>query len=133
MSSASQFHLTDNNAMSVLTYGVTGIPGNPITEIRVVGHTDCGGVKACYNAVHGNTSISSDSVLWTWLGPLRVLAEEFKERTIIELTEQNVRVQAENVVTVLTRLGRNDSVKVEGYVYDVQIGADPKFRLVYPE
>src|SRR6266508_2201209 len=50
MLSISQFHLTDNNAGSVLTYGLTGIKNDPITEIHIVGHSDCGGVNACHAA-----------------------------------------------------------------------------------
>lgn len=117
----SQFHLTDNNAISVLTYGVTGIEGNPIKEVRVVGHTDCAGVAACHKAVRGNKDIAPDSVLWTWLGPLRELAALCKNdpETADELAVRNVRVQVQNVKAVLGRLGRLSEVQANGYMYNV--------------
>lgn len=118
---ANQFHLTDNNAVSVLTYGVTGITGNPIQEIRVVGHTDCGGVKACYNAVRGDTSIHADSVLWSWLGPLRVLAALNMNQSPDQLAATNVREQMRNVSAVLGFLGVRN-VRVIGFVYNVSTG-----------
>jgi len=107
----------------VLTYGVTGITGNPIKEIRVVGHTDCGGVKACYNAVRpGPNPISKDSVLWTWLGPLRELAARHMGDSVNELAARNVRVQVKNVKEVLGRLRDPSEVKVNGYLYNVENG-----------
>jgi carbonic anhydrase len=118
----SQFHLTDSNAVSVLTYGVTGIASNPIKEIRVVGHTHCGGIKACYDAARGNTGgLSQDSVLWTWLGPLRTLAELFVHQPVEALTDENVRVQMRNVRIILSRLGKTH-VKVRGFVYELREG-----------
>ena len=118
----SQFHLTDNNAISVLTYGVTGITGNPIKEIRIVGHTDCGGVKACYDAVRGGTAVAPDSVLWAWLGPLRELAARHKNDPIDQLAVRNVRLQMQNVKEVLGRLRKPSEVQVKGYMYNVVTG-----------
>ena len=45
---------------------------DPLTtkEVRVVGHTGCAGVRACYNAFNYITSPPPDSVLWSWFGPL---------------------------------------------------------------
>ena len=116
----SQFHLTDNNAISVLTYGVTGISNDPIREVRVVGHTDCAGVSACHRAVRpgGNNIFTPDSVLWAWLGPLRLLAGLTKDTpvTVDELAERNVRVQIQNVKVVLGRLQKLSEVQVKGYI-----------------
>ncbi|KXN81944.1 Carbonic anhydrase 2, partial [Leucoagaricus sp. SymC.cos] len=117
---ANQFHLTDSNAVSVLIYRVTGIPDNPIKEVRVVGHTDCGGVKACWDARpggSGNTQIPPDPVLWTWLGPLRTLAAK-PGQTLENLTQENVELQMNNVKTLLGWLGK-ENVQVKGYVYDI--------------
>ena len=116
----SQYHLTDPNAGAVLTYGLAYIQGSPITDVYVVGHTDCGGVKTCYNAVRGDSSgIPPDSVLWTWLGPLRDLAKSMLNDTVYALTEKNVQVQVLNVQTLLNRLGK-PNVHVHGCVYNVE-------------
>ena len=122
--SLSQFHLTDNNAISVLTYGVTGIKDNPIKEVRVVGHTDCAGVAACHKAVRpgGGNVFNPDSVLWAWLGPLRELARLRMDETPDDLAVRNVRVQIQNVKVVLGRLGRQSAVQVKGYIYNITNG-----------
>ncbi|KAF8460860.1 carbonic anhydrase [Russula ochroleuca] len=116
---ANQFQPTDVNAVSVLTYGVTGIP--TIKEVRVVGHTGCAGVQACYNVVN-NIPIPPppppDSVLWTWLGPLRAHAHANRHQTLEWLTKENVRIQMRNVNAMLRSLGRAD-VAVNGYLYDI--------------
>jgi hypothetical protein len=67
----SQFQLTDVNGVSVLTYGVTGIKDSnnnlTIKEVRVVSHTGCAGVQACYNVVNNLPSLPPpDSVLLSW-------------------------------------------------------------------
>ena len=114
----SQFHLTDSNAGSVLTYGLTGIKNDPITDIYVVGHSDCGGVNACHAAAKGeDIGIPPSSVLWTWLGPLRALADSYKNQPAIFLGRENVRVQVANVKETLRRLGVTRPVTVKGYMY----------------
>jgi len=120
----SQFHLTDNNAVSVLTYGVTGIKDNPIREVQVVGHTNCAGVDACHKAVRGTNVFPPDSVLWAWLGPLVELARLKRNdpETVDELAVRNVRAQIQNVKVVLSRLGRQSSVQVKGYIYNIMNG-----------
>jgi carbonic anhydrase len=126
---ANQLHLTDNNSISVLTYGVTGIQGNPIREVRVVGHTDCGGgIKACHKLVRGSNDIPPDSVLWTWLGPLIALATLNRDDSVDELAVKSVRLQMQNVRTALDRLGRTN-VEVTGYLYNVGNGISERVPL----
>ena len=102
-----------------------GIADSPIKEVRVVGHTDCGGVKACYNAVRpgpNSQAIAPDSVLWTWLGPLRELAARHMDDSIDQLAARNVRVQVQNAKEVLGRLRVPPEVQVKGYLYNVENG-----------
>jgi carbonic anhydrase len=117
----SQFHLTDVNAFSVLFYGVAGIPYDPVTDVYVVGHSHCGGVQACHDAVNGKSGLPSDSPLWVWLGPLRVLAESYKDLPPIELAKENVRVQVRNVKEKLERLALNRPIAVKGFVYHIGV------------
>lgn len=87
-----------------------------------MGHTRCGGVQACYNVVNDIPSPPPpppDSVLWSWLGPLRAYAHAHKGQSIDWLTKENVRIQMRNVKAVLLSLGRAD-VAVTGYLYDVE-------------
>jgi len=128
---ANQFHPTDNNAGSVLLYGLTGITGNPIREIRIVGHSDCGGVAACHAAANGRDGgIPPSSVLWTWLGPLRALAELYKSRPAIDLARENVRVQMRNVQETLRRLRITRRVDVKGYIYHINPAGNGRFEEV---
>ena len=102
-----------------------GITNSPIKEVRIVGHTDCGGVKACYNAVRpgpNSQAIAPDSVLWAWLGPLRDLAARHMDDSIDQLAVRNVRVQVKNAREVLGRLRVPSEVLVKGYLYNVKNG-----------
>jgi carbonic anhydrase len=106
---------------------VTGIKdsnNNPaIKEVRVVGHTGCGGVQACYNAANNISDPPPpppDSVLWSWLGPLRAHAHAYRSQSLDWLTRENVRIQVRNVITVLRSLGSADAVEVKGYLYDIE-------------
>ena len=84
-----------------------------------MGHTDCGGVKACYDRAHGNPSpLPVDSIIWTWLKPLRDLADANKNKDLTWLTQENVRTQMRSVKAMLGTLGKSDVV-VKGYLYDV--------------
>jgi carbonic anhydrase len=111
----SQFHATDTNAAACLAYVVAAL--KTIDEIWVVGHTDCGGVKACYNAVHSPPPKQLDSSIWKWLGSLLTLALLKRNLTLRQLTDENVRVQVANVKTTLVVLKPERPIKVKGYVY----------------
>lgn len=84
-----------------------------------MGHTDCGGVKACYNwAQKKPPLLPVDSIIWTWLKPLRDLADANQNKDLTWLTQENVRTQMRNVKAMLGTLGKPDVV-VKGYLYDV--------------
>ena len=88
-----------------------------VTEIWVVGHTDCGGVKTCYNAAHSPPPPGNlDSSIWTWLGSLLTLALIKRNLTLRQLTDENVRVQVANVKATLVAL-KARPITVKGYVY----------------
>ncbi len=110
----SQFHATDTNAAACLAYVVAAL--NSVEEIWVVGHTDCGGVKTCYNAVHSPPPKQLDSSIWKWLGSLLALAFIQRDLTLRHLIDENVRVQVANVKTTLVVL-KARPIKVKGYVY----------------
>jgi len=90
-----------------------------IEEIIVVGHTDCGGVKACHDAANGNPP-PIDWVVWSWLSPLRRLADLFKHQPVRELIDANVRAQVANVRSVMNTLPpRKPTVTLRGAVYNL--------------
>ncbi|KAF8969194.1 carbonic anhydrase [Flammula alnicola] len=111
---ANQFQVFDGNAIAALAYAVSL---STIEEIMVVGHTDCGGIHACYDAAHDHPPHLHWS-LWNWLQHLKMLAITNKDLTQRQLTELNVRVQAANVCSVLSTV-TNRQLKLSGYVYDV--------------
>jgi carbonic anhydrase len=88
--------LTDDSALSVLTYAVEALG---VTEIAVVGHTCCGGAAACLAASTKQDGKAEDAPLSRWLAPLRELAKELKleetdEKAALRLlVEENVKVQ----------------------------------------
>jgi len=114
---ANQFMTGDQNARSVLTYGIKYIRHDPIQEVRVVGHTACGGVETCRNAVDDPSRIPPE--LREWLQPLLELARRHRGQPLLALTEENVKVQMRNVHTVLNQLGLRRQVEVKGFVYHV--------------
>jgi carbonic anhydrase len=113
----SQFFTTDPNARSVLIYGVKYIKNNPIQEVRIIGHTDCGGVKICREAVDDSSIIPPE--LRVWLQPLLKLARKHQGQSLLTLTEENVRAQMRSVHKVLKELELKRTVKVRGFVYHI--------------
>ena len=116
----SQFPTTDTNSVSVLRYGLTGIPNDPVREVRVVGHTSCAGVKAAHGAARG-TPIP-DVTLARWLEPLTQLARKHPNDSPDQLAVKNVQKQVQNVKEELARLPPNRRVPVNGYLYNVVTG-----------
>lgn len=111
---SSQFQFTDSNAIASLSYAVSL---STMEEIRVVGHTDCGGIHACHDAAHGRPP-PLHWALWNWLEALSVTAKAHPHLTVRQLTELNVRLQVQNVRAVLEKL-TNRPLRVGGYVYDL--------------
>ncbi|ETW82283.1 hypothetical protein HETIRDRAFT_317597, partial [Heterobasidion irregulare TC 32-1] len=136
---ANQFHTDDDNALSVLTYGLQTLK---IQDVVVVGHTHCGGAEASYKAVRG-LPVSPLMPLQRWLVPLTTLAgkvtdpiplpntPEYEEQLQL-LIEENVKAQVENITAqnvaaqvagvaraleALRPLER--PVRVHGLVYDI--------------
>ena len=72
--------------------------------------------------VRGDDSgISRDSVLWTWLGPLKRLAALHFNQSADELAAINVEEQMKNVNQVLDLL-KVKNVEVKGFIYNVATG-----------
>ena len=98
----------------------------------VVGHTECAGVRACHRAASGNPLAPLDSTIWKWLGPLRILASSLwnqGRRTERELTDENVKVQVNNIRSALhwlPHLAQGRRLILSGYVYI--LGANPRLE-----
>ncbi|KAI0686946.1 carbonic anhydrase [Cytidiella melzeri] len=98
---ANQVHVDDDSILSVLKYAILTLG---VEHVIVVGHTKCGGVKACLDP---NADLAPS--LTRWLAPLtseaakleKVLGRKPEER---ELVEANVRLGVQNVL-------RTDAVK----------------------
>lgn len=110
--SGSQFQVIDGNALASLAHAVSL---STVKEIMIVGHTDCGGVHACYDAAQGRPP-PLHWALWNWLHALTVVAKANSELTPYQLTELNVRVQVANVKAILGTLTVRP-LKLGGYVY----------------
>jgi len=89
---ANQFHLDDDSALSVLTFAIEQVK---VEHIIVVGHTQCGGAIACFNAAKNPSPSSNDTPLGRWLTPLTQLASnlqsEFPDGGVSLLIEENVK------------------------------------------
>jgi len=119
---ANQFHLTDDNVLSVLTYAVNELG---VSHVIVVGHTHCGGAAACYAAANAPPPAGPPSTpLDRWLAPLIALAKETKLDPA-GLVETNVRVQVKNVAKaeiLRAAWASGKDVWVHGWVYEIEHG-----------
>ncbi|OJT13771.1 Carbonic anhydrase [Trametes pubescens] len=119
---ANQFHLDDDNALSVLAYAVEHLK---VSHIIVAGHTLCGGAEAALAAAHASCPPPPPSgPLARWLVPLTEIAREYEDLT--ELIEANVRAQVNNVAgTDVVRAAWADNkrkLQVHGWIYDLGTG-----------
>ncbi|KAJ8515630.1 hypothetical protein ONZ45_g6989 [Pleurotus djamor] len=138
---ANQFHLDDSNAQSVLAYAIDVLK---VPRILVVGHTDCGGVKASLEAAERDgfdpnvkpvitlPGYPADAPLNRWLEPLTLLAYEkvgkhnHVHEPLDSLIRDNVRQQMLNLSRSETVAGawkRQQPLVISGYVYDIAAGA----------
>jgi len=136
---ANQFHLDDESAQSVLTYAVDSLG---VEHVVVVGHTQCGGAAACFNAAQGAAgslpvpSASAEAPINRWLTPLTSLASSLDHvvggsaaEALPILVEENVKAQVKNICksdTVLsawsTANGKSKPLWVHGWVYEIEKG-----------
>lgn len=65
---ANQFQLTDNNAISVLSYGVQSLG---VGHIIVMGHYGCGGVLAAMSPWPNTDNDAMGSSVQNWINPIR--------------------------------------------------------------
>lgn len=114
--------------------------------VVIVGHTECGGAAACFNASISpsyspdkqNAIVSEESShgpINRFLTPLTALAASLqlsdipKEEALPILVEENVRAQVENLCQAPTivnawanKSGKGKDVWVHGWVYDLATG-----------
>ena len=117
---------TDFNVQSVIQYAVEYLK---VKHILVVGHTDCGAVKAsCNHKYYG--------LIDHWLTPLRDIAEKHKsdleqvqkghpEQHLRKLTELIIREQVLNVCkspAVQKAWDHGDELFVHGCIFEIETG-----------
>ncbi|KAF9034297.1 carbonic anhydrase [Panaeolus papilionaceus] len=112
---ANQFNPTDINALAVLTHAVSL---DTVEEIMIVGHTDCGGVKAAYQVAHPDHKAGLPWPLRCWLTHLIHLAKSMVGQSERDLIDENVRVQVRALRAALPGL-TSRKFKVSGHVYDI--------------
>lgn len=121
----SQFHLDDDNALSVLTFAVAALG---VSHIIVAGHTGCGGVQAAHDTAHPPPSGFEPPAepLPRWLAPLTEIARAPEyEQDLQALTEANVRAQVANVVktdVVRAAWAEGQELQVHGWIYELDLG-----------
>ncbi|KAK0197020.1 carbonic anhydrase [Armillaria mellea] len=138
---ANQFHLDDDSALSALTYAVDHLG---VEHVVVVGHSECGGASACFNAAPSYTSgepcatvagHSPEDAINKWLYPVTALAASLhlssapKEEALPILIEENVKVQVDNLsqTPAITNAwknknGKGKDVYIHGWVFDLASG-----------
>lgn len=116
---------TDINCQSVIQYAVDYLKVN---HIMVIGHTDCGAVKASLTSkYHG--------LIDHWLKNIREVAEKHIEhldmqnsthdQVVRKLIELNVREQCLNLCKnpiIQSAWARNEDLLIHGYVFEIDTG-----------
>jgi len=132
---ANQVQHDDVNILSVLEYAVEHLG---VQHIVVVGHSECGGVKACIeNIKPRDASAHCHSAIQRWLRPLTILADylglagEMVSEAVPKLVEENVRMQVANLANTATikkawtrrvDLTFPPPPMIHGWVYDLKTG-----------
>jgi len=118
--------LDDSNTISLIHFTLARVP---IRHIIVNGHTDCGGIKACYAiAYEGAPRPPPESPVGKFIGPLLNLAISLdlkgvpKDEALDRLTKENVVVQLKNVVEALSKVEHGNEVAVHGWLYKTEEG-----------
>ncbi|KIJ20616.1 carbonate dehydratase [Paxillus involutus ATCC 200175] len=137
---ANQFHLDDDNALSVLAYALAELGAQ---HVIVVGHRHCGGaISAMNEAAHAPEPRKVDhqptpfhppygrNALTRWLAPLvghiRQLALPKEEEVALDIViEENVKVQVNNLTKLDSFIKKSAKAKpvwIHGWVYDFSTG-----------
>jgi len=83
---ANQFQPIDNNAISVLSYGVQHLG---VGHIIVMGHYGCGGVRAAMLPRPNTTNDYSRTSVETWINPIRFTYMNTTRPEIVQYREAN--------------------------------------------
>ncbi|THU84408.1 hypothetical protein K435DRAFT_687566 [Dendrothele bispora CBS 962.96] len=98
---ANLFH-GDSVKASLVFFSNLERSGSPGSMFFVVGHSDCGGVKAAYDVAHGDENPVLHPDLRRWLDPLIALSKEIgPDGGVDELTRENIKRQVDNVLEAL--------------------------------
>ena len=101
------------------------------TPVVLVGHSNCGGAAACYDAACAGPAGAQSDSLGRWLAPLVDLATSLnladadRPCALAKLVDANVRKQVENLVSceVMQKAwAAGKTVRVHGLVYDLASG-----------
>jgi len=121
---ANQVQPDDVNVLSVVEFAVNSLH---VQHVVVVGHTECGGVKASMNP----PDLSPNSPILRWLRPLVILADylglggKTSKEAVLKLVEENVKMQIanlENTETIKKAWSQNGGPTIHGWVYDLKAG-----------
>ena len=101
------------------------------TPVVLVGHSNCGGAAACYDAACAGPAGAPSDSLGRWLAPLvdlatsLNLADSDRPSALAKLVDANVRKQVENLAAsdvMQNAWAAGKSVRVHGLVYDLASG-----------
>lgn len=121
---ANQVHATDASLSAGLQYAIEALG---VTEVIVVGHHQCGGVRAALAAPHAPSHVEA------WISPLRMLARLHRsELEGLDADAQADKLVALNVIEQVRTLSRHPSVRqaweegrelrIHGVVFALEVG-----------
>ncbi|GJJ12706.1 hypothetical protein Clacol_006950 [Clathrus columnatus] len=118
---ANQFHTDDLSSQCVLEFVINGLPN--IEHVIVVGHTNCGGVKAALDAARDGIPVAPP--LDRWLEPLVAHIKtlpDLPNQTLSNVVKENVKMQIENICSSDTIKSIKKTVYIHGWMYHLEQG-----------
>lgn len=111
-----------------------------LQQVIVVGHTECGGAKACLTATQREnfsplppivtiTDLPAENPLNLWLAPLTKFVSTLNAPTLPQVVEANIKHQVDNlckthvIVNAWTKgTPKKQEVRVHGWEYNLATG-----------
>ena len=115
----------DNSTFAAIEYAIKELK---VPNLIVLGHTNCGGIKAVYN-LHIKGIKNNYKFVNKWLRNLSVVflkipKELSKKNQIVYLEEENIKLSINNLLNYpnIKNLVKNNKLSISGLIFDIGSG-----------
>ena len=115
----------DNSTFAAIEYAIKELK---VPNLIVLGHTNCGGIKAIYDKYSKNSK-NNYKFLNKWLKNLsevflKIPKKMSKKNQIIFLEEESIKVSINNLLNypIIKKLVKNKKLSISGLIFDISSG-----------